>query len=92
MFSSVKNTTCPFITSIKITIFKFYYEQKQPIEKESSVAIKQSFTAEGKTVQVYTTAKNTDLKLTATGSQTFKDASQPLETEIAIFVNPNKTF
>ena len=46
----------------------------------------------GKTLQVYTTAKNTKLRLTKTSEQTFKNKLQPLETEIAIFVNPKKTF
>ena len=45
-----------------------------------------------KTLQVYTTAQNTTLRLTKTSEQIFKDRVQPLETEIAIFVNPRKTF
>ena len=46
----------------------------------------------GKMIQVYTTAKDTELRLTKTSEQTFKKKVQPLETEVAIFVNPNKTF
>jgi len=45
-----------------------------------------------KLLQVFTTAKDTELRLTKTNEQTFKDKVQPLETEIAIFVNPEKTF
>lgn len=45
-----------------------------------------------KTIQVYTTAKDTDLKLTKTKTSVFKDKVQPLETEIAVFINPKKTF
>ena len=45
-----------------------------------------------KTLQVYTTAKDTELRLTKTSEQTFKPKVQPLETEVAIFVNPEKTF
>ena len=45
-----------------------------------------------KTLQVYTTAQDTELRLTKTSEQTFKNKVQPLETEIAIFVNPEKTF
>jgi glucosylceramidase len=45
-----------------------------------------------KTLQVFTTAKNTDLRLTKTSDHAFKKAEQPLETEIAIFVNPQKSF
>ncbi len=45
-----------------------------------------------KTLTVYTTARDTDLRLTKTAEQTFGDKVQALETEIAVFVNPNKTF
>lgn len=45
-----------------------------------------------KTLQVFTTAKDTKLQLTKTSEQTFNKAVQPLETEIAVFVNPQKTF
>ena len=44
------------------------------------------------TLQVYTTAKDTKLRLTKTNSQTFRKKIQPLETEVAIFINPKKTF
>ena len=44
------------------------------------------------TLQVYTTAKDTKLRLTKTNSQTFRKKVQPLETEVAIFINPKKTF
>ncbi|WP_298338918.1 glycoside hydrolase family 30 protein [uncultured Algibacter sp.] len=46
----------------------------------------------GKTLKVYTTAENTDLKLSLTNELRFNPANQPLETEIAVFVNPKKTF
>ena len=45
-----------------------------------------------KILQVYTTAKDTELRLTKTSEQAFKDKVQPLETEVAVFVNPEKTF
>ena len=44
------------------------------------------------TLQVYTTAKDTKLRLTKTNSQTFRKKVQPLETEVAIFINPKKKF
>ncbi|SER05955.1 glucosylceramidase [Hyunsoonleella jejuensis] len=46
----------------------------------------------GKPLKIYTTAEGTDLKLSLSDELTFKSASQPLETEIAVFVNSNKTF
>lgn len=41
---------------------------------------------------VYTTAKDSDLRLTLTDTLTFVERTQPLETEKSIFVNPNKQF
>ena len=47
---------------------------------------------EHKTSLVYTSAHNTDLKLTLTDSVTFNAFKQPLETESAILVDPGKEF
>ncbi|WP_417860130.1 glycoside hydrolase family 30 protein [Winogradskyella sediminis] len=41
---------------------------------------------------LYTTAENTTLRLSNQGVSTFTEATQPLETDIAVFVNPNKSF
>lgn len=46
----------------------------------------------GKESIVYTTASETDLRLTETGTATFTTAEQPLENEVSIFVNPKKSF
>jgi len=62
---------------------------KKEIKKEPISSI-QNYT--NKTLEVYTTAKDTELRLTKTSEQTFKNKVQPLETEVAVFVNPNKTF
>lgn len=52
-----------------------------------------SFSVDGKVVKVFNTAENTALRLTpSTTDKAFQDAPQPLETEVAIFVNPNKSF
>jgi glucosylceramidase len=53
---------------------------------------KQAFWAESKKVFVYTTASNTDCRLALTGPKSFQPAAQPLESEVSVFVNPNKTF
>ncbi len=51
------------------------------------------FSIKGKKVTVYTSAENTDFRLTKTDSNLqFTDLKQPLETQICVFVNPNKTF
>ncbi len=46
----------------------------------------------GKESIVYTTASESELRLTETGKATFKAAVQPLENEVSVFVNPNKSF
>ncbi|MBL7759282.1 MAG: glycoside hydrolase family 30 protein [Sediminibacterium sp.] len=48
--------------------------------------------AQNKKVTVYTTAENTDLKLTKIASVDFKQMGQPLETQVCVFVEPGKTF
>ncbi|WP_406682847.1 glycosyl hydrolase [Seonamhaeicola sp. MEBiC1930] len=45
-----------------------------------------------KEVMVYTTAQDTDKRLTLDLKTTFKKAEQQLETEVAVFVNPEKQF
>ncbi|TLX71051.1 glycosyl hydrolase [Labilibacter sediminis] len=50
------------------------------------------FCTDGKIVSVYTTAENTDLRLTITDKLVFKKADQPIEPDVSVFVNPNKTF
>ena len=52
----------------------------------------QQYSLEGKKATVYTTAQNTALRLTITDSLKFKETVQPLESEISVFVNPNKTY
>ncbi|RZK11271.1 MAG: glycosyl hydrolase, partial [Flavobacterium sp.] len=58
-------------------------------KKDSS---KQAFSTDGKKITVYTTADSINLRLTQTDNLVFKVAKQPLETEISVFVNPDKTF
>jgi O-Glycosyl hydrolase len=63
----------------------------QPGEK-TDLTKKRDKNVEGKEASVFTTAKDTDLRLNKSGSVHFKKAKQALETENSIFVNPNKTF
>jgi glucosylceramidase len=51
-----------------------------------------AYQATNKTVSVYTTAQNTDYRITKTATLTFKQFGQPLETDVCIFVDPSKTF
>ncbi|MDZ4749418.1 MAG: glycoside hydrolase family 30 protein [Saprospiraceae bacterium] len=50
------------------------------------------YAIEGREAVIYTTADSSSFRLTQTGSKAFQVAGQPLETEVAIFVNPAKTF
>ena len=50
------------------------------------------YNPDGKTVVVYTTADSTNYRLTATDTVDFKEMKQPLETQICVFVDPDKTF
>lgn len=51
-----------------------------------------SYNVQGKEVKIYSTADSSELRLTQIASKSFQAAVQPLETEVAIFVNPAKTF
>lgn len=44
------------------------------------------------TITVYTTAKDTSYRLSATGTLAFKPMGQPLETQTCVFVDPAKKF
>jgi glucosylceramidase len=48
--------------------------------------------AEEKTVTVYTTASNTNDRLSHTGTVNFTSKPQPFENEVVVFVDPDKTF
>ena len=51
-----------------------------------------AYTAADKKVWVYSTADSTDKRLSLTDSLTFTDKAQPVESEVVVFVDPNKTF
>jgi len=67
-----------------VTFFAYSQEKKNVQTKPYSV--------KGKVISVYTSADNTNFKLTKTDSLKFSDLKQPLETQTCIFVNPGKTF
>jgi glucosylceramidase len=52
----------------------------------------QSFSLENKRVTVYTTADQTDLRLTQNEILDFEDLNQPFETEPCVFIDPTQTF
>ena len=74
------------IAAVLLTVSFFAFSQ----QKNSSKA--KYFTTNGRSVTVYTSADSTNLRLTKTDNLQFTDLKQPLETQICVFVNPNKTF
>jgi glucosylceramidase len=52
----------------------------------------EKFKVEGKQVIVYTTADSTKYRLTVTDTLNFKELIQPVETQICVFANPDKTY
>ena len=52
----------------------------------------QNLTSKQKSIQVFTTAENTDLRLTLVKNLNFTSSQQPVESEISIFVNPTQSF
>src|SRR5688572_17595468 len=46
----------------------------------------------GRTVSVYTTAKDSDQRLAPTGTRNFQPLRQPAETQTCIFVDPSRKF
>ncbi|UMB52549.1 glycosyl hydrolase [Lutibacter sp. A64] len=65
-------------------------------ENTKSAAVKEIETEEiteyGNTLQVFTSAHNSEFKLTPTGTIEFSEFKQPLETESSILVDPTKQF
>src|SRR4051812_27029623 len=43
-------------------------------------------------VSIYTTAKDTTLRISSSGTSSFKPTGQPLETQTCVFVDPSKKF
>lgn len=75
------------ITTTALLLASFFVFAQQ--KKKTNTT---SYTTKDKTIQVYTTAENTENRLTITETLNFTPATQPVETEIAVFVEPNITF
>jgi len=72
------------LTFLVLTFISFGQTTNKPRIKSFSLA--------NKKVIVYTTAKNTDFRITDTDTLIFKDFPQPLETDVCIFVDPANKF
>ncbi|MBN2487257.1 MAG: glycoside hydrolase family 30 protein [Bacteroidales bacterium] len=62
---------------------------QKPADTQEAVTVN---IGKGVKASVYTTAKDTELRLSETGPVTFTEAVQPLEVETFVVVNPKKTF
>ena len=74
---------------LSMAVFLFAYVN--PVNAQIKRA-KTSFSTKGKKVTVYTTADNSSLRLSKTATVEFVPMVQPLETQICIFADPDKTF
>ena len=62
------------------------------LNKNSTTSKLKKYSTAGKKIIVYTTAENTNNRLTVTDNLQFKNVGQPKETQICVFVDPSKTF
>ncbi len=60
--------------------------------KKEEQSQEQAFTVDGKEASVFTSADSANLRLSPTGKKLFKEAAQPLESEVSVFVNPSIRF
>ncbi|MCX7217849.1 MAG: hypothetical protein NTY70_02595, partial [Burkholderiales bacterium] len=51
-----------------------------------------AWSAQGKTVRIYTTARDDGQRLSLTGTVNFVPGSQPLEGDVSVFVDPSHRF
>src|SRR6266404_6375540 len=85
---TIKNNLMKKIIFLVTPILLLSYSEKKPsgINRNRFPAI------DGKKVIVYTTAGNTQYRLTATDTLSFADFDQPMETQPSIFIDPSHTF
>ncbi|WP_281227844.1 glycoside hydrolase family 30 protein [Flavobacterium aquiphilum] len=75
------------ITTTALVLASFFVFAQQKNKSQSN-----PFSTKGKTVEVYTTAESTNLRLSKSENLTFSEQAQPTERQICVFVNPDKTF
>jgi glucosylceramidase len=76
---------------IYLSTAAFFFAYVNPVSAQVKRG-RTSFSTSGKSVTVYTTADNSDLRLSKTTTLQFKPMAQPLETQVCIFADPDKTF
>lgn len=76
----------------KITTTVFVLASFLVFAQQKNKTATQSFSTKDKTITVYTTAESTNLRLSKTDDLKFSELRQPVETQICVFVNPDKTY
>ena len=76
----------------KITTTVFVLASFLVFAQQKNKVAAQSFSTKDKTITVYTTAESTNLRLSKTDDLKFSELRQPVETQICVFVNPDKTY
>lgn len=84
----------------KYTLFVLFFTALNCIILSASTKVKasdktenkQKFNGSDRKIEVYTSSKDSDLKLTKTTDASFDKAGQPLEINMSVFVDPNKVF
>src|SRR6266550_5088103 len=71
---------------------KFSFGSNKQNEGYQSPQKAQRFSTTGKRVTVYTTAAKTDYRISRTDTLSFKPMGQPKETQICVFVDPDRQF
>jgi glucosylceramidase len=77
---------------MRITSLTFALLTGCSIISMAQTTVKNRFDVSTKEVKVYTTAQNTTYKLAETEKLNFKNYAQPVETEVSVFVDPDKKF
>jgi O-glycosyl hydrolase len=75
-----------------ILIFCILFSLTAFAQQQKKAKNQKEFSTNGKNITVYTTAENTELRLSQTDKLVFGASKQPLEMEISVFVEPRKTF
>lgn len=76
----------------KITTTAFVLASFFVFAQQNNKSKAQAFSTKDRTVTVYTTAESNNLRMAKTENLTFSKLPQPVETQICVFVNPDKTF
>lgn len=66
--------------------------QLAPAQNTQTSSATPKFSVEDKKVTIYTTAQNSDQRMAQTGTASFGQMGQPLETQICVFVDPSRTY